>query len=487
VTPVELSCTFGRATGERLLAVERLVLALPHLFKGHLLEVDLAYRSPVRFLVLVARFASMNGIVPASTRDRLAFWAARAGGRTLIMSAMDVAEAEAFKANFDACEHRAQHIVPAALFEASAKLFSDAGAPNDRKRSIAEIPRLSMDATGPGWNALTYSPDTRELFMAAPISPPVGDVIALSVRVPGAELPLAGTGTVLSVRTNDEAAAGHPAGFALQIAPAPVAMHDALTAFAAPRPGDESRVAPRFTVHAPVEIITDDLDEPQLVEKSEEATIAYATERDLRQDYLENLSNGGAFVRRAKPPPVGTHVTLRLKLPSGLDLDARAVVAFVKPGGMGLKFELDEETQELLGGAIAQISGRPRRALVVDDDRLICRMMADALAEKGFEVLTAHDGTEGLRVLSEELLALDLLVTDVLMPGMDGVAFVQTIRKAGGESDLAIVAVTGRFDATIEAKLQAAGADAVLDKGLGALLLARAADAVLDRKRKSAG
>jgi len=40
VIPGEVACVFGRATGERLLAVERLVLALPNLFRDELLEVE---------------------------------------------------------------------------------------------------------------------------------------------------------------------------------------------------------------------------------------------------------------------------------------------------------------------------------------------------------------------------------------------------------------------------------------------------------------
>jgi CheY-like chemotaxis protein len=499
VTPVEVACAFGRATGERLLAVERLVLALPQLFKGHLLEVDLAYRVPVRFLVVVARFASANEAVPPSTRDRLAFWAARAGGRTTVLGALGGGELKAFQANLEACELQARAIAPAALFEASARIFSEAGAPADRRRSVVEQPRLAMDATGPGWEAATYDAVTHQLFMAAPLSPPVGDVIALSVRVPGADRPLVGTGKVARVRHLEEAAPGQPAGYALEIAPAPVALHDALVAFAAPRPGDDSRIAPRFPMHGPVQVVArtpggddiPDADEATADWASERekdsATISYADERHLKQDYIENLSQGGAFVRRENPPPVGTPVTLKLLLPCGLDLVARAVVAFARPGGMGLKFELDPETQNILAGAIAQISGRPRRALVVDDDELMCRMLADALAEKGFEVVTAGDGEEGLRVLSEELLALDLLITDVLMPNIDGELFVRTIRKAGGEADLAIVCVTGRLDAALEARLEAAGADAVLDKGLGADLLVRAADAILERKRKARG
>jgi CheY-like chemotaxis protein len=110
-------------------------------------------------------------------------------------------------------------------------------------------------------------------------------------------------------------------------------------------------------------------------------------------------------------------------------------------------------------------------------------MIADALMARGFEVITAADGAEGVQRLSEELLALDLLITDVCMPGMGGEEFVRFIRKAGGEADLTIVAVTGRMEAGTDAALEAAGADAVLDKAIGPELVAAAADAALEQKR----
>jgi CheY-like chemotaxis protein len=97
--------------------------------------------------------------------------------------------------------------------------------------------------------------------------------------------------------------------------------------------------------------------------------------------------------------------------------------------------------------------------------------------------MTAASANEGLPVLLEELLALDLLVTDAVMPGMGGEELVRFIRKNGGEVDLAIVCVSGRLGAGIEARLEQAGADAVLDKALGPDLIAQAADAVLERKR----
>ena len=68
------------------------------------------------------------------------------------------------------------------------------------------------------------------------------------------------------------------------------------------------------------------------------------------------------------------------------------------------------------------------------------------------------------------------------MPGMDGEALVRIIRTAGGETDLAILVVTGRLEPGMEQRLEAAGADAVLDKALGPELVAQAAEAVVERK-----
>jgi CheY-like chemotaxis protein len=215
------------------------------------------------------------------------------------------------------------------------------------------------------------------------------------------------------------------------------------------------------------------------------AVIEYATDQELEADFIENLSQGGAFIRSATPQPVGSAIALAFRLPNGAELQARAIVAFANANGMGVRFSLDPEAEDALQAAIAHISARARRALVVDDDALVRRMLAEALTDRGFEVMTAADGNDGLRMVAEELLALDLLVTDVFMPGMDGEAFVKLIRRAGGESDLAIVVVTGKMGDGLERRLELAGADAVLDKALGHELVAQAADAVLERKRMS--
>jgi CheY-like chemotaxis protein len=57
--------------------------------------------------------------------------------------------------------------------------------------------------------------------------------------------------------------------------------------------------------------------------------------------------------------------------------------------------------------------------LVVDDEPLVLAVVAAALADDGFDVITAGDGHEAIRVLEDR--AVDLLVTDIRMPGIDGV------------------------------------------------------------------
>jgi CheY-like chemotaxis protein len=412
---------------------------------------------------------------------RLAFWTARAGGQARAVGTMTEADREALHAHLDRCELSVKGVPAAELFERIAPIFADAGAPAGRRRGPADLPTLALDVAGPGWEGASYRHATRTLFVAAPLAPPPGDQLALAMRLPGVEKPAAVRAQVSEVRSPADAAPGSPAGFALALEDPPAAVHEALQRHTPASPSS-IQAAPRFALNAPVKVLVP----PPPAGASPRpayAVVEYASDEELAADFVENLSHGGAFVRSATPHPVGASLALDFVLPNGARLAAQAVVVAVTENGMGVKFSLDAESDARLKAAIAHISGRPRRALVVDDDALARRMLADALAERGFGVLTAADGTEGLRLLAEELLSLDLLVTDVLMPGLDGEHFVQAIRKAGGESDLAIVVVTGRLSEGLEPRLEAAGADAVLDKALGPDLIAQAADAVLERRR----
>lgn len=104
------------------------------------------------------------------------------------------------------------------------------------------------------------------------------------------------------------------------------------------------------------------------------------------------------------------------------------------------------------------------RALVLDPDPGSLRALAWALEARFFSVATAPDGTRGLDLLLDELLALDVVVIDAGLPGRDALAFARLIREAGGERDLAIVVVAASPVPALSAALLAAGVDAVVDR-----------------------
>ncbi len=81
----------------------------------------------------------------------------------------------------------------------------------------------------------------------------------------------------------------------------------------------------------------------------------------------------------------------------------------------------------------------PVRVLLVEDDDDNRELMAEVLAAAGFEVVSAASGREGLRRLSER--AVDVIVTDVGMPGMGGLELAAAAKALAPA--VPIIVVTG--------------------------------------------
>src|SRR5205807_7477493 len=67
--------------------------------------------------------------------------------------------------------------------------------------------------------------------------------------------------------------------------------------------------------------------------------------------------------------------------------------------------------------------------LVVEDARPLRDLICEALSTSGCTVLSARDGQEALRIVSQRKSAIDLLLTDVVMPGMNGPALAKQVRS----------------------------------------------------------
>ncbi|WP_315812445.1 response regulator [Bradyrhizobium sp. SZCCHNR2028] len=81
------------------------------------------------------------------------------------------------------------------------------------------------------------------------------------------------------------------------------------------------------------------------------------------------------------------------------------------------------------------------RVLIADDEDSMRTLVARAIAMDGHEIVTAQDGAEALDILTREAGAFDLLLTDIQMPIMDGIAL--ALSAARDFPDLTILLMTG--------------------------------------------
>ncbi|EUB87745.1 MULTISPECIES: response regulator [unclassified Pseudomonas] len=79
--------------------------------------------------------------------------------------------------------------------------------------------------------------------------------------------------------------------------------------------------------------------------------------------------------------------------------------------------------------------------LVVDDEYLIADVLGLALEDEGFMVVTASNGRKGLEVLERERPA--LIITDFMMPVMNGLEFATAVRALPSFSQLPIILMSG--------------------------------------------
>jgi two-component system alkaline phosphatase synthesis response regulator PhoP len=99
------------------------------------------------------------------------------------------------------------------------------------------------------------------------------------------------------------------------------------------------------------------------------------------------------------------------------------------------------------------------RILVVDDEKSIVDLVTAYLRQEGFEVHTAMDGPAGLKAV--RTLKPDLVVLDVMLPGMDGIEVLTRLRR---ESNVYVILLTARSEETDKIVGLSVGADDYLTK-----------------------
>jgi DNA-binding response OmpR family regulator len=126
------------------------------------------------------------------------------------------------------------------------------------------------------------------------------------------------------------------------------------------------------------------------------------------------------------------------------------------------------------------------RLLVVEDEQPLAAALAEGLAAVGFEVEVAFDGAAGLRLVRRRRQAreqrYDLIVLDLLLPGLNGYRFCDLLRQDGDWTPvLVLTAKRGEWD---EAEALETGADDFLGKPFSCVVLVARIRSLLRRRRQ---
>ena len=89
------------------------------------------------------------------------------------------------------------------------------------------------------------------------------------------------------------------------------------------------------------------------------------------------------------------------------------------------------------------------KILLIDDEEANVRLLAMSLKTDGYEVSMAHNGEQGLKIFREK--GPEIVITDIKMPGMDGLEVLKKIKEIDPETEVIIITGHGDADSTTTA------------------------------------
>lgn len=107
-------------------------------------------------------------------------------------------------------------------------------------------------------------------------------------------------------------------------------------------------------------------------------------------------------------------------------------------------------------------TGKALKALVVDDEPYMHRLLQHHLGRLGFQMLNANNGREGLEVARRE--SPDLIVMDMMMPEMDGLSALKELKQDGATKGIPVIMITASAYHVTREQAEASGAALFLTK-----------------------
>jgi CheY-like chemotaxis protein len=102
--------------------------------------------------------------------------------------------------------------------------------------------------------------------------------------------------------------------------------------------------------------------------------------------------------------------------------------------------------------------------LVAEDTPVIREPLARLLQTEGFRTVAAADGSEAMKHLASRDQPIDLVLLDILMPRMHGIAFLESVRADARHATLPVIALTGSEDSAHKKRLRELGVTTIIHK-----------------------
>jgi DNA-binding NtrC family response regulator len=107
------------------------------------------------------------------------------------------------------------------------------------------------------------------------------------------------------------------------------------------------------------------------------------------------------------------------------------------------------QTENGMKGSAAVMTAPTLRVLIIDDEKSFTEELSEFLKKSGYECLEANNGKEGLEILKNQ--EIDLLVLDVLLPGMNGLDILREVKTVSPHVEVIIISGHGNMDTVITA------------------------------------
>jgi two-component system phosphate regulon response regulator PhoB len=120
-----------------------------------------------------------------------------------------------------------------------------------------------------------------------------------------------------------------------------------------------------------------------------------------------------------------------------------------------------------------------QRILIVEDERGLTQSLTWYFNKEGFETIVAHDGTDGLRKV--QTLLPDVVLLDVMLPGMDGLKICQQIRAGERTRNIPVIMITAKGEEADHVAGYATGADDYVTKPFSNKILLQKVKVLLRR------